>query len=77
MKTEKVTTKSGKVFFLPVFNKEFERLVFKSDGDGLCIACGDRPDHWVEPDIEKGKCEACGEFRVYGLEQLVIRNWVR
>lgn len=38
---------------------------------GVCIECGNRQDG-VEPDAEKYRCDDCGEFAVYGLEQAVL-----
>jgi hypothetical protein len=35
------------------------------DMAGLCTACG-HEQHGLEPDVERVKCEACGERKVYG-----------
>ena len=38
---------------------------------GICLACG--AGAWgVEPDARKYKCEACGELKVYGGEEIVM-----
>lgn len=45
------------------------------DDCGVCLSCGE----WVmgvEPDAEHYECERCGEFRVYGLEQLMLMGRV-
>lgn len=42
------------------------------DRMGVCTSCGEYADG-VEPDARGYKCEACGEKRVSGLEEIVIR----
>lgn len=42
------------------------------DDIGFCIACGEEA-HGVEPDMRRGECESCGEKKVFGAEELVIR----
>jgi DNA-directed RNA polymerase subunit RPC12/RpoP len=63
--------------FLPIFDAEFERLAggMTLENPGLCIACGAEAEG-VEPDAHHYECEACGERRVYGLEELIVRNWI-
>ncbi len=39
---------------------------------GMCIACGDQADQFIEPDTRGAPCEACGNRTVYGLEELVV-----
>lgn len=39
--------------------------------EGICIACKETADG-VEPDAENYECAACGEKKVFGLEQAVI-----
>jgi hypothetical protein len=41
------------------------------DNPGACLACGERA-YGVEPDARRYKCESCGAFEVYGLEELLI-----
>jgi len=37
----------------------------------FCIACGE--EHWdIDPDAENYHCEHCEEFKVYGVEQLIL-----
>ena len=38
---------------------------------GYCLECFAEADG-VEPDAERYKCEACGAFQVYGVEQIVL-----
>lgn len=42
------------------------------DNIGFCIACGEEA-HGVEPDMRRGECESCGEKKVFGAEELIIR----
>ena len=42
--------------------------------DGICIACGEEAEG-VEPDAHRYTCEYCGEPRVYGFEEILIRDW--
>lgn len=47
------------------------------DGDaGFCVTCREE-HHMVEPDAEGYRCDACGAFTVYGLEQLLLMGLVR
>lgn len=52
-----------------------ERIVHacerRMDNPGICIACGGDADD-CEPDARKYKCEICGEWAVYGAEELAI-----
>jgi hypothetical protein len=41
------------------------------DNPGFCLACGEEADG-VEPDARRLECEACGESRVYGADELLI-----
>lgn len=41
------------------------------DNQGLCLACGEE-SYGVEPDARRYKCESCGEYRVYGAEELLM-----
>ena len=41
------------------------------DNPGFCIACGEEADG-CEPDARGYECEACGENKVYGAEELLI-----
>ena len=45
--------------------------VARDDNTGFCIACANEQGG-AEPDAENYECEACGERKVYGAEQLLI-----
>lgn len=42
------------------------------DDPGLCCGCGAEA-YGVEPDARKYTCECCGEDRVYGIEELMMK----
>jgi len=50
---------------------EEEYLAAAGDFGGWCLACGGEA-YGVEPDARRYPCEACGELRVYGAEELLI-----
>lgn len=39
---------------------------------GFCLACGHEQGE-CEPDARRYRCESCGEFQVYGAEELLLR----
>lgn len=39
---------------------------------GICINCGEETGG-VEPDARRYECAACGQMRVYGAEELLVR----
>ena len=39
---------------------------------GFCVSCGAK-NYGVEPDAREYLCEECGEPKVYGAEDLLIR----
>lgn len=41
------------------------------DNPGFCIACGNAQDG-CEPDAREYECEACGEMKVYGADELLM-----
>ena len=49
-----------------------ERRMTSLDNPGFCLACGLEQDG-CEPDMRNGTCEFCGENKVYGAEELLIR----
>lgn len=63
------TAKSGKQQFKPSIEELHE---LENDGYGFCLACGDTQT--AEPDAEKYTCESCGEAKVYGVEELMLRG---
>ena len=48
-----------------------ERQMFGLDNPGFCIACGCEHEG-CEPDARNYKCEACGERKVFGAEELLL-----
>jgi hypothetical protein len=48
-----------------------ERRMTSLDNPGFCLACGNEQGG-CEPDARRYECEACGEPRVYGAEELLI-----
>ena len=47
-----------------------ERYHLDNYNIGFCVACGHEQDG-CEPDARKIECEACGEKKVYGAEELM------
>lgn len=43
----------------------------RDDYMGLCFSCG-HDTYNVEPDARGYKCEACGENKVFGVEEILI-----
>lgn len=48
------------------------RQMFELDNPGFCLACGEEQEG-CEPDARRYECEACGERKVYGAEELLMR----
>jgi hypothetical protein len=48
-----------------------ERRMTRLDDPGFCLACGNEQGG-CEPDARRYQCEACGEFQVYGAEELAL-----
>ena len=75
---ESITTigkKTGRKYYLPVFNEAYEHECMNDRNMGHCIYCGEDA-YGVEPDARKYECEGCGERGVYGLEELLISGMV-
>ena len=52
-----------------------DRIMAACESDeyiGFCIACGEEATG-VEPDARRYECESCGEKKVFGAEELLIR----
>ena len=77
MQAKAVTSKTGKTLYVPMFDspEEIQRIMFEDNTQGFCIACGEDA-YGVEPDARRYECESCGENKVYGLEEIVMRGWV-
>jgi hypothetical protein len=50
-----------------------ERRMTTLDDPGFCLACGNEQGGY-EPDARHYRCEACGERRVYGAEELLLMS---
>ena len=48
-----------------------EASMFGVENPGICVHCGADRDG-CEPDARQYPCDACGEFAVYGAEELLI-----
>ena len=51
------------------------RMVERDANEGICLACG-ATAHNVEPDAHEYTCPKCGEPKVYGAEELLMRSVV-
>ena len=49
---------------------EYLEAVFGCESLGRCLACGEKA-YDVEPDARRYICDSCGEWQVYGLEELM------
>jgi hypothetical protein len=49
------------------------RAAQDDDNTGFCLACGSEQTG-VEPDARRVPCEVCGEPKVYGAEELLLRK---
>ena len=38
---------------------------------GMCLSCGEF-DEGYEPDARRCECRACGQFEVYGIEEVIL-----
>lgn len=75
MKAEQfIGAKSGQTRYRFTIS-EAEYMETHDDGAGACIACGAEAGG-VEPDARRYECEACGERKVYGLEELLVMGYV-
>ena len=64
--------KSGAMLWKP--SASWLTAVINDDsGVGFCLACGESDDA-VEPDARRYLCESCGEHKVYGAEELMLRG---
>lgn len=41
------------------------------ENPGFCISCGAQHDD-CEPDAQEYECEECGEYEVYGAEEILL-----
>jgi hypothetical protein len=69
--------KTGKTYFVPRLSMdELGNLMLDHADTGWCVACGQEVDG-VEPDARKYPCQSCNQDAVFGLQELVIMNWIR
>lgn len=67
----------GTLRFLNVVHRVFATSHDMMDHtNGACIACGTEVGSGIEPDAREYECEACGERKVYGLEELLLMGYV-
>ena len=64
--------KHGEVIDSPLTKDQIISAVRRDDNIGLCIACGDESTG-IEPDARRCKCDSCGEYCVFGAEELLMR----
>jgi hypothetical protein len=63
--------KSGRIVGFRMSESEARSM----DTSGLCLACGVEAEG-IEPDARECRCSACGEMKVYGVEELVLMGRV-
>jgi hypothetical protein len=73
MTTETYKTRGGANQLRPVMSEAEYR---SADMAGFCLACGQEAD-CCEPDARKYPCEACGQPKVYGLEELLMMDLLK
>ena len=66
-----MTTKKLRPVHPSITIERIIELCEADDNQGLCLECGDE-SYGVEPDARRYKCESCGEYRVYGAEELLM-----
>jgi DNA-directed RNA polymerase subunit RPC12/RpoP len=54
--------------------KKVMRLLERGVEDsGICTQCGKITEGDTEPDVNYGKCDYCGEYGLFGLEDALLR----
>ena len=77
MYAEKIQSKiTNKTYYRPVLQAGESPFMGDMDITGFCLGCGN-DCLGIEPDATKRRCDNCGEFLVYGIEQLVMLDIVR
>ena len=51
--------------------EQMEEAMFGLDNPGVCLACGAEASG-CEPDARNYKCEVCGKYEVFGLEEALM-----
>ena len=54
---------------------ELKEVLENDDNEGFCVSCGALHGR-CEPDAQRYECEECGESKVYGAEEILLRDWV-
>jgi hypothetical protein len=68
-------TKSGKsVYTFKLTEGEYHSA--DNDMEGLCVACGETADYNCEPDARNYECSACGERKVFGIQELLMMGYI-
>lgn len=52
-----------------------QRIIDSVEADdqlGICLACGEDHDGYVEPDARKYTCGSCGQKQVYGTQEIMF-----
>ena len=60
----------------PIPPEEVFEALKNDDLVGWCVACGEKHDGPLEPDTRESRCPCCGEFQVFGAEQLVLEGFI-
>lgn len=47
----------------------------RDEGGGYCVRCRE-PAYGVEPDARRYECESCGEMGVYGIEEILLMEFL-
>ena len=74
MKTRETKSRTGKVLKIAIMSQGEYQAECDNDA-GICLGCMTMTSG-VEPDARKYDCEACGEARVYGLEEALMMGRV-
>jgi hypothetical protein len=53
--------------------EDLQQAIADDAGEGFCLSCGEWTEG-VEPDARNYECESCGARRVFGAEELLLRN---
>ena len=70
---KKYKSKSGAMLWKP--SASWLTAAIEEDcGAGFCLACGESEHDPIEPDARRYQCEACGEHKVYGAEELMLQG---
>ena len=62
--------KDGKVRGFSMTTSEFNH--HDDCSDGACLGCGILVVGGMEPDAREYECESCGEFKNYGMAELLV-----